>query len=165
VRIAPGTRGGSNWPSAAYSPKTGAIYVLGSHIPFVRKIDSAATAAARSARPGMPHHVLSTFTELKGAGRFGTFTAVDVATGKIRWQHKVKTPLMQGGALATAGGLVFFPEAPYLNALDAETGKPVWRYELDKGTLGPPITFMVDGKQRVAITSTRGVTVFGLRGD
>jgi alcohol dehydrogenase (cytochrome c) len=112
---------------------------------------------------------LSTFIEVKNAGRFGTFTAVDAATGKIRWQHKVNMPLMLGGALATAGGLVFFPEPPYLNALDAETGKPVWRYALDKGgdkaALGPPITFMVDGQQRLAITSSRGVTVFGLRGD
>ena len=72
---------------------------------------------------------------------------------------------MTGGALATAGGLVFFPEPAYLNAVDAETGEPVWRYELDKGALGPPITFMVDGKQRVAVTSTAGVTVFGLRGE
>jgi PQQ-dependent dehydrogenase (methanol/ethanol family) len=165
VRISPGTRGGSNWPSAAYSPKTGAIYVLGSYIPMLRKIDSAATADAKARRPDVPPHVLSTFTEFKNDGRFGTFTAVDAATGKIRWQHKVKGPLMVGGALATASGLVFFPEPAYLNALDAETGKLVWRYELDKGAIGPPITFMVDGKQRVAVTSTRGVTVFGLRGD
>ena len=72
---------------------------------------------------------------------------------------------MVGGALATASGLVFFTDAPALTALDAETGKLVWRYQVDKGVIGPPITFMVDGQQRVAITSTRGVTVFGLRGE
>jgi alcohol dehydrogenase (cytochrome c) len=165
VRTAPGTRGGSNWPSAAYSPRTAALYVLGSHIPMLYKIDSAAMAEARLRRPGVPPHVLAKFMEFKNDGRFGTFTAVDAATGRIRWQHKVKGPLMTGGALATAGGLVFFPEPAYLNALDAETGKLVWRYELDKGYIGPPITFMVDGKQRLAVTSTRGVTVFGLRGD
>jgi alcohol dehydrogenase (cytochrome c) len=136
---------------------------------MLRKIDSAATANVKSRRPGAQPYALSTFIEVKNAGRFGTFTAVDAATGKIRWQHKVNMPLMLGGALATAGGLVFFPEPPYLNALDAETGKPVWRYALDKGgdkaALGPPITFMVDGQQRLAITSSRGVTVFGLRGD
>jgi glucose dehydrogenase len=167
VRTAPGTRGGSNWPSAAYSPETGAVYVLGSHIPMLYKIDSAAVAAAAAKvrRPGSPppHHLLGVFSEFENDGRFGTFTAVDVATGRIRWQQKVKGPLMLGGALATAGGLVFFPEPAYLNAVDAETGKPLWRYELDKGPVGPPITFMVDGQQRVAVTSTGGVTVFGLR--
>jgi outer membrane protein assembly factor BamB len=162
VRAAPGTRGGSNWPSAAYSPRTGALYVLGSHIPMLYKIDSGAMAEAGARMPTAPPHVLATFTEFKNDGRFGTFTAVDVATGRIRWQHKVKAPLMVGGALATASGLVFFADAPALTALDAETGKPVWRYEVDKGVIGPPITFMVDGQQRVAVTSTRGVTVFGL---
>jgi hypothetical protein len=53
----------------------------------------------------------------------------------------------------------------YLNALDAETGKPLSRYELDRGAIGPPITFLVDGKQRLAVTSTRGLTVFGLSED
>jgi alcohol dehydrogenase (cytochrome c) len=164
-RIAPGTRGGSNWPSAAFSPTTGAMYVLGSHLPMLLKIDSAATARARERRPGAPPHVFATLKEFENDGRFGTFTAVDVATGKIRWQHRATGPLMTGGALATAGGLVFFSEPAYLNALDAETGKSVWRYEMDKGAVGPPITFMVDGKQRVAVTSTAGVTVFGLRGE
>jgi PQQ-dependent dehydrogenase (methanol/ethanol family) len=164
VRTAPGTRGGSNWPSAAYSPKTGAMYVLGSHVPMLYKIDSATTARARVRRPDAPAHVFATLTEIKD-GQFGTFTAVDPATGSIRWQHKVTRPLITGGALATAGGLVFFPEPAYLNAVDAETGKSVWRYELSKGAIGPPITFMVDGKQRVAVTSAAGVTVFGLRGE
>jgi alcohol dehydrogenase (cytochrome c) len=159
VRTAPGTRGGSNWPSAAYSPATGAMYVLGSHIPMIYKIDSAATAAAKDRR------VLATFTEFKNDGRFGTFTAVDAGTGRIRWQYKTNVPLMTGGALATAGGLVFLGEPAHLTALDAESGRVVWRYDLDKGVVGPPITFMTDGKQRVAVTSSRGVTVFGLRGD
>ncbi|HEX2251352.1 MAG TPA: PQQ-binding-like beta-propeller repeat protein [Gemmatimonadales bacterium] len=162
VRIAPGTRGGSNWPPAAYSPETGAIYVLGSHIPMLYTIDSAATAEARRRQPGVSPTPIGVFTEDSGEERFGTFTAVDAATGKIRWQRKVEPPLITGGALVTASGLVFFAEPGYLNALHAETGKPLWRYELDRGAVGPPITFMVDGKQRLAVTSTRGVTVFGL---
>jgi len=162
VRTAPGTRGGSNWPSTAYSPVTGAMYVLGSYIPMIYKIDSAAMAEAGARQPDVAPPILARFSEFEKDGRFGTFTAVDVATGKIRWQHKVHSPLMLGGALATAGGLVFFPEPGFLNALDAETGKPVWRYEMEKGVVGPPITFMVDGKQRLAVTSPRGVTVFGL---
>jgi glucose dehydrogenase len=165
VRTAPGTRGGSNWPSAAYSPKTGMMYVLGSHIPMLYKIDSAATADARVRRPGAPPHVFATLREFKDDGRFGTFTAVDPATGRIRWQRKVEGPLRYGGAVATAGGLVFFPQAAYLNAVDAETGRLLWRHEMDGGPVGPPITFMDQGKQRVAVTSTGGVTVFGLRGE
>jgi alcohol dehydrogenase (cytochrome c) len=164
VRTSPGTRGGSNWPSAAYSPKSGALYVLGGHVPMIYQIDSAAMQEAKARKPGTVPPVLGKFIETGNEGWFGTFTAIDAATGTIRWQHKTKAPLLLGGALATAGGLVFFPEPGHLTALDAETGKPVWRYELDKGPVGPPITFMVDGKQRLAITSSGGVTVFGLEG-
>jgi PQQ-dependent dehydrogenase (methanol/ethanol family) len=161
--VSPGTRGGSLWPSAAYSPQTGALYVLGSYLPMRYQPDSA-TSAKMDQRSGHAGHLYSRFAEFEGDGRFGTFTAVDLATGKIRWQNKLKGPLMYGGAVATAGGLVFFPEPAYLNAVDAETGRLLWRHQLDKGPLGPPITFMDHGQQRVAVTSTAGVTVFGLDG-
>jgi hypothetical protein len=45
-----------------------------------------------------------------------------------------------------------------------ETGELRWRHELDKGPIGPTITFMDHGQQRIAVTSTAGVTVFGLDG-
>jgi alcohol dehydrogenase (cytochrome c) len=169
VRTAPGTRGGSNWPPMAYSPETRSLYVLGSHIPMLYKIDTAAGLAAdqRAGRPSAPsaRHVFGVFSEFPNDGRFGTFTAIDPASGKIRWQRRTKGPLMLGGALATAGGLVFYPEPGHLVALDAATGKQLWRYSLDKGPIGPPITFMYNGKQRVAVTSTKGVTMFGLDGN
>jgi alcohol dehydrogenase (cytochrome c) len=168
VRVSPATRGGSNWPSAAYSPETGALYVLGSHYPMLYSFDSASSAAmderVRRAGGQPVPHVFNRFREFENDGRYGTLTALDPATGKIRWQNKREVPLLYGGALATAGGLVFFPEPSYLNAVDAETGQLIWRYEMDKSTVGPPITFMENGKQRLAVTSARGVTVFGLDG-
>lgn len=167
VRTAPSARGGSNWAAAAFSAKTGAMYVLGSYFPMRFKLDSAAGAQAdeKSRRTGgfTGRHAAGYFEEFENDGRFGTVTAIDVATGTIRWQHKVRGHLMFGGALATAGDLVFVGEAPNLAALDAETGELVWHGEVENGVLGPPISFLVDGEQRVAVTSTRGVTVFGLR--
>jgi glucose dehydrogenase len=165
VMVAPGTYGGSNWPSPAYSPATGALYVLGTHYPMRFRVDSAAGAAADSTAPGGPPHVFGVFEQVKGVETFGTFSAVDLATGKIRWQQKVKGKLNYGGALATAGGLVFYPQGPYLDAVDAATGEVVWRYRVEDGVIGPPISFVVDGEQRIAVTSTRGITVFGLQQD
>jgi len=163
VRIAPGSRGGSSWPPPAYSPTTGALYVLGSHYPQTYGLDSAMSAVVDK-RTGNRGHVINRLKDLPPETRHGTFTAVDLTTGKVRWQKQLKGPLQYGGALATAGGLVFFPEPAYLNALDAETGELLWRQELDKGPLGPPITFMDHGRQRIAVTSTAGVTVFGIDG-
>ena len=163
IRVAPGSRGGASWPPAAYSPKTGALYVLGSHYPQMFGPDSA-MAALMDQKTGKPRHRFNRFKDLPKETRHGIISAVDLATGKIRWQYKVKDPLMFGGALATAGDLVFFPEPAFLNALDAETGRLIWRHELDRGPLGPPISFMEHGHQRIAVTSTAGVTVFGLDG-
>ena len=94
---------------------------------------------------------------------FGTFTAIDVSTGKVRWQKKVPKHLMWGGALASEGDLVFFGQAGgWLEALDALTGETLWRFRVGEGFLGPPISFVIDGHQRIAITSQNGVTVLGL---
>ena len=167
IRTSPGTRGGSNWPPTAYSPATGTLYVLGSYIPMTFAIDSAAAArsGAEAATGGKPHESATgaVFHKIENDGRFGTFSAIDVATGKVRWQRKVPKHLMYGGALATAGGLVFFGQTDgLLLALDAETGARLWQYRLGDRAIGPPISFMEGGRQRIAVTSGRGVTVFGL---
>ena len=94
----------------------------------------------------------------------GIVSAVDPATGRIRWQSRREDHLGSGGILVTAGGLVFFSEWDgHLTALDAESGKTLWRYRLDDGALGSPIAFEVDGEERIAVTSlARGLTEFGL---
>ena len=71
----------------------------------------------------------------------GTFSAIDITTGKIAWQYKSDRP-MYGGALATAGGLVFtgemngdfWPSTP-------GRGEKFWRYPLGAGVCTPPITY------------------------
>jgi alcohol dehydrogenase (cytochrome c) len=157
TRASPGVRGGSNWPPPAYSPHTGLLYVLGSYVPMLFVLDS----AQKNDEP----FTNAVFKKLPDSLGFGTVTAVDVSTGKIRWQKKVPRHLRYSGALATEGGLVFFGDAQgWLNALDAQTGETLWRYRVEgpSSFLGPPISFMVDGHQRIAVTSRRGVTVFGL---
>jgi glucose dehydrogenase len=145
----PGARGGSNWPPAAYSPRTGLFYVQASDYPM-RFLDSEGKFA--------------TFQRLDPEQRRGTFSAVDVATGKIRWQRKSDDHLAYGGALATAGDLVFYSEkSGDLLAVDAETGERLWRYRLEsKQEAGPPVSFTVDGAQRIGVTVHDGLTVFGL---
>ena len=160
IRTSPGTRGGANWPPPAYSPRTGAMYVLASHIPMTFVLDT----TPRTAK-GMLN-AFARFEALPDSLSFGTFSAVDVATGRVRWQRKVPGQLMFGGAVATAGDLVFFGRSQgLLEALDAETGELLWQFQAGKGALGPPIAFQVDNEQRIAVTSRDGLTVFGLKGD
>jgi alcohol dehydrogenase (cytochrome c) len=158
TRTSPGTRGGANWPPPAYSPRHGLLYVQASHIPMSFVLDS----TTRDTKRGM----LLTFARfelLPDSLNYGTFSAVDVATGTLRWQNKVPGQMMFGGAVATAGDLVFFGQSQgLLTAADAATGEVLWQEKVGKGALGPPITFQLDGHQRVAVVSRQGLTVFGL---
>lgn len=164
VRSSPGDRGGSNWPPAAYSPRTGLLYVQASYAPMLFAIDSAA-ARAKTTDDALPS--FARFHPAEPGTETGTFTALDPATGRVRWQRRTEDHLAYGGVLATAGGLVFFPERDgHLNALDAQSGRTLWRYAVDRGrVLGSPISFAVDGEQRIAIASPKGLTVFGLSPD
>ncbi|MFL5518495.1 MAG: pyrroloquinoline quinone-dependent dehydrogenase [Gemmatimonadales bacterium] len=164
----PGNHGGSGWPAAAYSPATGALYVLGTYDPMSYRVD---TTAIRAADARTPHtrehpgkHLFGKWEHGKGTEKFGTVTAVDVSTGKIRWQYKTPVKLMDGGALATGSGLVFFTQPHSIVALDAQTGALVWRHDLgERFVLGPPISFLDHGRQRIAITSDLGITALGLK--
>jgi alcohol dehydrogenase (cytochrome c) len=62
------------------------------------------------------------------------------------------------GAAATAGGVVFYGTMDkWFKAVDAKTGKELWKYEVDSGIIGQPTTFRgPDGKQYVAILSGVG---------
>jgi len=67
------------------------------------------------------------------------------------------------GLLATKGGLVFTgdPRGFFL-ALDAETGKELWKFQTGSGINASPITYELDGKQYVAVLSGMGGDVTGV---
>src|SRR2546429_8327090 len=96
VRMLPGANGGSEWSPAAYSPDTHMVYVLGLHQPMNYITHSAPFDRGKL-------WLGSAFVAIPGEQQSGTFTAIDVNTGKIAWQNKLPDPLI-GGALATAGG-------------------------------------------------------------
>jgi len=142
VTIAPGAAGGANWPPVAFHPGTGLLYVPATHNPTRYHLEQDAE--------GQDVIVLS-FEE--DAERWGTFTAINPRDGKIAWQMKSELPLMSG-ALATAGGLVFTGESNGdFIALDAQSGRRLWRFATGAGVNAPPITYRVDGRQFVAVAS------------
>jgi alcohol dehydrogenase (cytochrome c) len=65
--------------------------------------------------------------------------------------------------LSTAGGLVFggSPEG-WFYALEATTGKPLWRFQTGAQVVANPMSFLVDGKQHVAIPAGLALFVFAL---
>ena len=147
VNMLPGANGGAEWSPPAYSPQTHYLYILA-----MNQLMKFTTKPAE-AGPGLIR-LGSAFTNVAPGGiQDGPFVALDVETGKIAWQYKAPQPLI-GGALATAGNLVFMGEGNgWFNAFNAKTGERLWRYNLSAGVNAPPVSYEVDGEQYIAVAA------------
>jgi glucose dehydrogenase len=100
-----------------------------------------------------------------GEPQYGLFSAVDLGTGKVVWQKKVKDPMI-GGALATAGGVVFTGTADkQVLAFDAKSGKQLWSYRAEGGVNAPPVSYAVNGRQYVAVAAGGNFQINTIRSD
>ncbi len=145
TRMLPGANGGSEWSPTAFSPETGYLYILALHQPMLYKV------ADEPFKP--PAMWLGGAFVGTGEPQYGIFVAVDLASGKVAWQNKVKDPMI-GGALATAGGVVFTgTNDQQVLAFDAKGGNQVWSYKAEGGVNAPPISYAVNGRQFVAVAA------------
>lgn len=90
-------------------------------------------------------------------GHMGEFSAWDIREGRERWTITERFPVWSG-AMATAGGLVFYGNMEgWFKAVDAETGKVLWQFQTGSGIIGQPTTWRgPDGHHHVAILSGVG---------
>jgi alcohol dehydrogenase (cytochrome c) len=85
-------------------------------------------------------------------------TAVDPITGEIKKNVHFRYP-NASGTLATAGGLVFTALLDgTVAAFDDTTLDQLWKVIVGTGFSAPPMTFEVNGKQYLAITSGSGAS-------
>jgi alcohol dehydrogenase (cytochrome c) len=147
VDMLPGANGGAEWSPPAYSPQTHYLYILA--MDQLMRFTTKPTPSA----PGLIR-LGSAFTNVAPGGiQDGPFVALDVETGKIAWQYKAPQPLI-GGALATAGNVVFMGEGNgWFDAFNAKSGDRIWRYNLGAGVNAPPVTYQVNGEQYVAVAA------------
>jgi alcohol dehydrogenase (cytochrome c) len=144
ARMLPGANGGVEWSPMAVNPDLGLTYAVNLHQPMTYQVQS-------SPYPGGKLWLGGAFKVIATEESFGNVTAVDYNTGKIAWQ--VKTPLpMMGGALTTAGGLMFTGEGDgWFRAYDAKSGKVLWSFFAGAGVNAPPASYTVDGKQYIVV--------------
>ncbi len=146
TRMLPGANGGTDFSPPAYSPLTRHAYVVGSHQPMAYTV-----TPFDEQHDGM--RLGGTFRYLPGEDQWGVVAAIDLATGRIAWEHRLPEPV-EGGALATAGGLVFVGQGSgALDAFDARSGNLLWRFDTGAGIAAPPITFAVGGVQYVVVAA------------
>jgi glucose dehydrogenase len=144
----PGELGGSNYSPVAYDPATRAVYVSG--IDYCGIYQPAGRAAAAAHQAGAPD--LGGSVRPAQASASGTFTAIDIDTGAVRWQRALPAPML-GGATA-AGGVVFAGAVSgILYAFDAATGQIRWQRDLGAGFGSAPVVYAVGGREYLAVVS------------
>jgi PQQ-dependent dehydrogenase (methanol/ethanol family) len=149
--VCPSAPGAKDWQPMAFSPQTGWFY-----IPHNNMCEDVETTEA-SYIAGTPFVGANVRYVPGPGGNRGTFTAWDPVAGKAVWTIPERFPAWSG-ALATAGGLVFYGNMEgWFKALDARTGKLLWQFQTGSGVIGQPVTYRgPDGKQYVAVFSGVG---------
>jgi alcohol dehydrogenase (cytochrome c) len=144
ARMLPGANGGVEWSPMAYNPKLRMTYALNLHQPMTYHVEA-------SKYPGVKLWLGGAFKIIEGEKQWGRLAAVNVDTGKMAWKFDTEQPLI-GGALATAGDLVFYGEGNGLfRALDAKNGKLLWQYNCGAGANAMPVAYSVKGREYVAM--------------
>ncbi|MHC2000665.1 lanthanide-dependent methanol dehydrogenase XoxF5 [Methylobacterium sp. CM6241] len=151
VGICPGAIGAKNEQPAAYSPDTQLFYVPTNHIcmsyePF-----------QVSYTPGIPYVGATVTLQPHESGpETGRFIAWDGTGGKVVWSNTEPFSVWSG-ALATAGDVVFYGTLEgYLKAVDARTGRELYRFKTPSGIIGNVTTYLHRGRQYVAVLSGVG---------
>jgi alcohol dehydrogenase (cytochrome c) len=158
ARMLPGANGGVEWSPIAVDPSHGLAYAVNLHQPMTYSVQS-------SAYPGGKLWLGGAFKVIPTEEQWGNVTAVDYNTGKIRWQVKTPQPMI-GGALATAGGLVFAGEGNgQFKAYDSETGAVLWNFQAGAGVNAPPASYTAGGKQYVVVAAGGNVQLNYKRGN
>jgi len=156
VIMAPGTAGGMSVSPSSYDPNRGYV--------FVAAIDRANTFRMVPTHEveGEQLYRIQT-TPVPIAEGFGTLTALDLRDqGAIVWQVRTPEPL-QGGVLATAGGVVFMGEADgHFRAYDSDTGEVLWSFQTGASIRSSAISYMIDGIQYVTIASGAAAPAAGV---
>lgn len=180
----PSALGGGNWGGAAYDPASNLLLVKAENLATVIKVVAKKDAREDQAPPKdyLTRSLVGTPYRMEGElfqsplgipctpTPWGTLTALDLGTGKVRWQ----VPLGQirragvtlpkraglgspnvGGPITTAGGVTFIAATmdAHLRALDTLTGKELWAADLPVPGMAVPMTYQVGGKQYVVIAA------------
>ncbi len=157
--MCPAIDGAISWNAGTYSPKTGLYYKNTQEWCFDIEV-------VKGDRPkdfsGQNYFGASwTATHPKGRQAYGTLQARDPITGKLAWRVEYKYPTL-ASLLSTKGDLVFVPGADgVFQALDAKSGKELWRHNNGLGHHGGVISYTAKGKQYVAVVTGWGSHVAG----
>jgi alcohol dehydrogenase (cytochrome c) len=150
VITCPAVRGATNWYSPAFSPRTDLFYIMTVE-------DCGSYRQAKQGGFGLINNPKDPSLKY--------LRAFNIETGAMAWEIQQTGPAERNysGVLATAGDLVFYGESSgAFAAVDAKSGATLWHMEAGGTWKGSPMTYVVDGRQYVAIASGSNILSFTL---
>ncbi len=154
--IWPGVQGATNWYSPSYNPITKMFYLA------TWENRSVYRKGEQEYSPGNRYIGSVPLIDLPDEPGHGAIRALNPKTGERVWEYKLQTKPW-AGVLTTAGKVLFGgSDEGHLFALDAETGKELWRQNCGGIIRANPITFKSRDKQLVAIAAGSSIFAFEL---
>ena len=152
--ICPNLIGGKNWMPMSYNPKTGLVY-----IPTMNLCMDLEGLQEDYKRGQFYLGVNFDLSKVGAGGHGGGLKAWDPVKQKQVWFNKEELPF-NGGTMTTSTGLVFAGDIKgVFRAMDAKTGKELWKFNTGSGITAAPMTYTLDGKQYLAVVSGRILSI------
>ena len=145
--ICPSSTGGKEFVPSSFSPRTGLLYIPAHNT----CMDYGGQEASYIA--GTPYLGASVKMKPGPGGYQGVLVAWDVKNARPAWTDKEPVLPLYSGVLSTSGDVVFYGTMDrWFKAVDAHTGKELWKFQTSSGIVGNPMTYLgPDGKQYVAV--------------
>jgi len=151
--VCPGIYGGHNWQAMSYDKENNSLIIplhqlcadmIGREVEKKEGFGGFGAESRSYEKPGVE-------------GKIGKVISVDLEEMKVNWSHEQEAMFLTS-SLSTAGGITFIGDLDrYFKAFNSKTGKIIWQTRLNSALHGFPITYSVNNKQYVAVTTGMGV--------
>jgi alcohol dehydrogenase (cytochrome c) len=164
IAACPGGGGGANFHAVSYNPVTKLFYVRVSDScqVYTSHQDPLGARGNRWFGGGpaseKAREALGALTKGYATGPY--IRAMDPFAAKKVWD--IPNPGGEPGILSTATGLVFLPGDGGLLVLDGKSGKVLHNVNLGHISAAAPMTYLVGGRQYIALHGTEMLVVYGL---